>query len=99
MVGVRRPGAPGIYLGAPHTRAGAKISALGLKVRNGCTYHGVAINVDMDLAPFTGINPCGYAGLDTVDLAGIGVHTRVDAVGMCFATELAMLAAASPNRR
>ena len=99
VVGVRRPGAPGIYLGAPHTRAGAKISALGLKVRNGCTYHGVAINVDMDLTPFSGINPCGYAGLDTVDLAGVGVRTRADAVGMCFATELAMLTALSPDHR
>ncbi len=92
VVGVRRPGAPGIYLGAPHPRAGAKISALGLKVRNGCTYHGVAINVDMDLAAFAGINPCGYPGLDTIDLARLGVHTLVDTVGMCFATELAMLA-------
>ncbi len=92
VVGVRRPGAPGIYLGAPHPRAGAKISALGLKVRNGCTYHGVAINVDMDLTAFTGINPCGYPGLDTIDLARLGVHTLVDTVGMCFATELAMLA-------
>jgi lipoyl(octanoyl) transferase len=92
VVGVRRPGAPGIYLGAPHARAGAKISALGLKVRHGCTYHGVAINVDMDLSPFAGINPCGYAGLDVVDLAHLGVHSRADAVGMCFATELAMLA-------
>lgn len=96
VVGVRRPGAPGIYLGAPHAGAGAKIAALGLKVRNGCTYHGVAINVDMDLSPFSGINPCGYPGLDTVDLARIGVHTRVDAVGMSFATELAMLAATTP---
>lgn len=95
VVGVRRPGAPGIYLAAPHPRAGAKISALGLKVRNGCTYHGVSINVDMDLRAFDGINPCGYPGLDTVDLAHLGVHTRTDAIGMSFATELAMLAEAT----
>ena len=99
VVGVRRPGAPGIYLGAPHPQAGAKISALGLKVRGGCTYHGVAINVDMDLSPFNGINPCGYAGLETVDLALLGVHTRADAVGMCFATELAMLAESAASAR
>ncbi len=99
VVGVRRPGAPGIYLGAPHPRAGAKISALGLKVRGGCTYHGVAINVDMDLSPFSGINPCGYPGLETVDLALLGVHTRADAVGMCFATELAMLAESAASAR
>ena len=92
VVGLRRPGAPGIYVGAPHPRAGAKVSALGLKVRNGCTYHGVSINVDMDLSPFSGINPCGYRGLDSVDLAALGVHALPDAVAMCFATELAMLA-------
>ncbi len=92
VVGLRRPGAPGIYVGAPHPRAGAKVSALGLKVRNGCTYHGVSINVDMDLSPFSGINPCGYRGLESVDLATLGVHALPDAVAMCFATELAMLA-------
>ncbi len=92
VVGLRRPGAPGIYVGAPHPRAGAKVSALGLKVRNGCTYHGVSINVDMDLSPFAGINPCGYPGLDSVDLATLGVHALPETVAMCFATELAMLA-------
>ena len=97
VVGVRHPGAPGIYLAPPQRRAGAKISALGLKVRNGCTYHGVAINVAMDLTPFAGINPCGYAGLDTVDLAALGVQTLVEAVGMGFATELAMLADSAPS--
>jgi lipoyl(octanoyl) transferase len=98
VVGVRRPSAPGIYLGAPHALAGAKISSLGLKVRGGCTYHGVSINVDMDLAAFRGINPCGYPGLDIVDLARLCVHTLVDTVGMCFATELAMLADAQAPR-
>ncbi len=98
VVGVRRPGAPGIYLAAPHPRAGAKISALGLKVRNGCTYHGVSINVDMDLSAFAGINPCGYPGLETVDLAHLGVHTRPDAIAMSFATELAMLAEAAQGQ-
>jgi lipoyl(octanoyl) transferase len=53
----RRDGAPGVYVGE------AKIAALGLRVRNGCCYHGVSLNVDMDLSPFAAINPCGYAGL------------------------------------
>jgi lipoyl(octanoyl) transferase len=53
----RRPGAPGVYV------AGAKIAALGLRVRRGCCYHGLSLNVAMDLAPFARINPCGYAGL------------------------------------
>jgi lipoyl(octanoyl) transferase len=70
--GERKPGAPGIYL-ASGERQGAKIAALGLKVRaNGCTYHGVALNVDMDLAPFSRINPCGYEGLATVDMKSLG---------------------------
>jgi lipoyl(octanoyl) transferase len=51
-----------------------KVAALGIKVRRGCTYHGVALNVAMDLAPFSRINPCGYAGLQTVDLSKIGVQ-------------------------
>jgi lipoyl(octanoyl) transferase len=50
-----------------------KIAALGVKVSNHCTYHGVALNVSMDLQPFGLINPCGYAGLKTVDLATLGV--------------------------
>ena len=53
----RQTGAPGVYV------AGAKIAALGLRVRNGCTYHGLSLNVAMDLSPFQAINPCGYAGM------------------------------------
>lgn len=71
IVAERHAGAPGVYLaqataGAPQ---GAKISALGLKVRNGCTYHGISLNVAMDLAPFALINPCGYAGMAVTDMA------------------------------
>jgi len=56
----RRAGAPGVYVGE------AKIAALGLKIKNGCSYHGLALNVDMDLSPFAAINPCGYAGLKVI---------------------------------
>ena len=73
----RKPGAPGIYLAQAHgaqAPAGAKIAALGLKIRNGCSYHGVALNVDMDLRPFDWINPCGYTGLPTVDLRRCGIR-------------------------
>jgi lipoyl(octanoyl) transferase len=52
----------------------AKIAALGVRIRNGRSYHGVALNVAMDLKPFSGINPCGYAGLAAVDLATLGVN-------------------------
>ncbi len=70
--GERQTGAPGIYI--RDRRADyAKIAALGLKIRNGCSYHGVSLNVQMDLQPFSRINPCGYPGLATVDMATLGV--------------------------
>lgn len=61
----RRPGAPGVYV------AGEKIAALGLRVRRGCSYHGLSLNVDMDLAPFARIHPCGYPGLRVTQLAAL----------------------------
>jgi lipoyl(octanoyl) transferase len=89
LAGERVAGAPGIYVaGGP--RKGAKIAALGLKVRgNGCTYHGVSLNVAMDLAPFTWINPCGYAGLATVDMRTMGVEAPLEDVQQALARELA----------
>jgi lipoyl(octanoyl) transferase len=79
VVGERVRGAPGVYVRDPASRAGgdlagfAKIAALGIKVSRGCSYHGVALNVAMDLQPFARINPCGYEGLPTVDLSTLGV--------------------------
>ncbi|MCP8899398.1 lipoyl(octanoyl) transferase LipB [Gilvimarinus xylanilyticus] len=58
-----KPDAPGVYID------GAKIASLGLRVRRGCSFHGLALNVNMDLTPFAQINPCGYAGLAMVDMA------------------------------
>jgi lipoyl(octanoyl) transferase len=79
-VGERKVGAPGIYIADGDWR-GAKVAALGLKIRaNGCTYHGVSLNVAMDLQPFNWINPCGYAGLATIDLQTLGVRARLDEV-------------------
>jgi lipoyl(octanoyl) transferase len=92
VTGHRVPGAPGIYVrladpgshqaltgpppgGDPFAGLG-KIAALGIKVSRHCTYHGLAFNVAMDLEPFSRINPCGYAGLRTVDLSTIGVSTH-----------------------
>jgi lipoyl(octanoyl) transferase len=63
----RLAGAPGVYVD------GAKIAALGLRVKHGCTYHGLALNVDMDLAPFAAINPCGYAGMAVTQCRDLGV--------------------------
>ncbi len=84
----RHAGAPGIYM-ADGKHKGAKIAALGLKIRgNGCTYHGVALNVAMDLTPFTWINPCGYEGLATVDMQTLGVHAALAEVQQKLATSL-----------
>jgi lipoyl(octanoyl) transferase len=63
----RRAGAPGVYVGD------AKIAALGLKIRNGCSYHGLSLNVDMDLSPFAAINPCGYAGLKVIQTRDLDI--------------------------
>lgn len=76
----RKAGAPGIYL-SDGPLQGAKIAALGLKIRgNGCTYHGVSLNVAMDLTPFSWINPCGYEGLLTIDMQSLGAQTTLTAV-------------------
>jgi lipoyl(octanoyl) transferase len=71
----RRHGAPGVYTG------GGKIGALGLRVKNGCSYHGLSLNVNLDLTPFTWINPCGYPDLESVRLADFGIDDSVEAVG------------------
>lgn len=68
IVAAPRADAPGVYL-SEGPRAGNKIASIGLRVRRGCSFHGIAINIDMDLAPFLRINPCGYAGLQMVQMA------------------------------
>ena len=102
VTGHRVAGAPGIYvkLADPFDHAVlvgpradrfeglGKIAALGIKVSRHCTYHGVALNVAMDLQPFAGINPCGYAGLQTVDLSTIGVQVSPDEVAGVLGTRL-----------
>ncbi|HWI97758.1 MAG TPA: lipoyl(octanoyl) transferase LipB [Burkholderiales bacterium] len=65
--GERRAGAPGVYVG------GAKIAALGIRVRQGRAYHGLSLNVDMDLSPFSAIDPCGYPGLAVIQTKDIGM--------------------------
>ena len=107
VVGHRVAGAPGIYvrLDDPFAhgaltgpadprdpfRGLGKVSALGIKVSNHCTYHGVSLNVAMDLTPFDGINPCGYAGLRTVDLATLGVRADIGDVASRLAGHLVRL--------
>jgi len=71
----RQAGAPGVYV------AGAKIAALGLRVRNGCTYHGLSLNVALDLTPFQAINPCGYAGMPVTQLTELGAKVTPQQAG------------------
>ena len=68
--GVRRAGAPGVYIG------GAKIAALGIRVVRGRAYHGLSLNVDMDLSPFAAIDPCGYPGLQVTQMKDLGLPTQ-----------------------
>ena len=84
----RRPGAPGVYV------AGAKIAALGLRVRHGCSYHGLALNVALDLEPFNRINPCGYPGLAVTQLRSLGITDDIDIVAERL---LALIGAALEN--
>jgi lipoyl(octanoyl) transferase len=78
----RLAGAPGVYVG------GAKIAALGLKVKNGCCYHGLALNVAMDLAPFAAINPCGYEGMAVTQLAHFDPGADIGTVGVRLPDQL-----------
>ena len=82
VIGVRVRGAPGIYV------QGAKIAALGLRIRRGCSFHGLAFNVDMDLEPFSRINPCGFKGLAVTQLVSF-TAVRMSDVENLIAGELA----------
>ncbi len=81
----RKDGAPGIYVD------GAKIAALGLRVRSRGCYHGVALNVDMDLTPYSAIDPCGYPGLAVTQTRALGIAAPADALGERLAANLAQL--------
>jgi lipoyl(octanoyl) transferase len=80
--GQRRAGAPGVYVGD------AKIAALGLRVKGGRSYHGLSLNVDMDLSPFAAINPCGYPGLKVTQLCDLGVCAGPAEVGELLLQQL-----------
>ncbi len=79
----RQEGAPGVYVN------GAKVAALGIRVRRGCTFHGLAFNIDMDLAPYHRINPCGYAGLQVTSMLDLGGPSGLDAVKPVLLEQLA----------
>jgi lipoyl(octanoyl) transferase len=77
-----RPDAPGVYVD------NAKIAALGLRVKRSCSYHGLSLNVDMDLAPFELINPCGYPGMAVTDLRSLGINDSMELLGNRLAERL-----------
>jgi len=79
------PGAPGVYA------ADAKVAALGLRVSRGRCYHGVALNVDMDLAPFAAIDPCGFPGLRVTQTRELGIEASVEELGARLGARLAGL--------
>lgn len=81
--GARRDGAPGVYVN------GAKVAALGIRVRRGCTFHGLAFNIAMDLEPFGRINPCGYEGLQVLAMADLGGPSQPDRIKPVLLSQLA----------
>lgn len=83
ILALRRSGAPGVYVGD------AKIAALGLRIRRGCSFHGLAFNVDMDLEPFRRINPCGFVGLQVTQLLDLGGPGSLAAVQEVLTNEFA----------
>ena len=83
IVAERMEGAPGVYVG------GAKIAALGIRVRRGCTFHGLAFNVSLDMEPFHRINPCGYAGMAVTSVLDLGGPSGIDAVKPVLLSHLA----------
>jgi lipoyl(octanoyl) transferase len=92
-----RPEAPGVYVtiddrGRPEVR---KLGSIGLRVSRGCSYHGIALNVAMDLEPFTRINPCGYAGLRMTQVSELGGPSDLERVGLDFEAVLAGLLSAA----
>lgn len=78
-----RKDAPGVYV------ADQKIAALGLRVKRGCSYHGISLNVDMDLSPFLGINPCGYPGMSVTQLKDLGINMDTQSAQMALLSHLA----------
>ncbi|CAK0759230.1 lipoyl(octanoyl) transferase (fragment) [Gammaproteobacteria bacterium] len=87
-----RPEAPGVYVGP------AKVASLGLRIRRGCAYHGLALNVAMDLAPFARIHPCGYPGLPITQLSSLGGPANPAEVAAALAMRLVALLTQSSEK-
>ena len=82
VTAIAKPDAPGVYV------KGKKIASLGLKIRKGCSFHGLALNVDMDLSPFLHINPCGYAGLEMTQCKNEGINISINELAPLLAEHI-----------
>ena len=89
--GQRREGAPGVYV------SGAKVAALGVRIRRGCSYHGLSLNVDLDLSPFAAIDPCGYPGLAVTRTRDLGIEDSAQRIGERLAGHLMQQLSSFPN--
>lgn len=106
IVAQRIAGAPGVYVSLPNRVASlderfaqvGKIAALGIKVHRGCSYHGLSLNVSMDLQPYLRIDPCGYPGLRVIDMATLGVHVTTQDVAAHLVARLQAHLAPTPGR-
>jgi lipoyl(octanoyl) transferase len=84
------PKAPGVYV------SGKKIASLGLRLKNGCCYHGLSLNVDMDLAPFSSIDPCGYQGMEVTQARDLGIHDSMTDLAEKLLNDLVVKVSAHP---
>ncbi|NIN34227.1 MAG: lipoyl(octanoyl) transferase LipB, partial [Gammaproteobacteria bacterium] len=78
----RKPGAPGVYV------QDKKLAALGVRIRRGCSYHGLSLNIDMDLSPYSGINPCGYEGMKVTQMSELGQTLDIQDYALSLLTHL-----------
>lgn len=88
VAAVAKKDAPGVYVNMHHGQE-AKIASLGLRVKNNCCYHGLSLNIDMDLSPFTAIDPCGYAGLQVTQTKDLGINATVNTISELLVQKLA----------
>lgn len=85
---VAKADAPGVYVSLNNTQE-AKIASLGLRVKNNCCYHGLSLNIDMDLSPFSAIDPCGYKGMAVTQTKDLGIDANIQTIGEQLVTMLA----------
>lgn len=95
IAAIAKKDAPGVYVQL-HKQQEAKIASLGLRLKNNCCYHGLSLNVEMDLSPFSAIDPCGYAGLQITQTRDLGINADADALGEMLLLKLQNCLSAEP---